>query len=516
MESETQDLIHRSSTASDEPLKEQNEVESHQDNQPVHTFGLSLIQQPFKWISMLCRELNTSFVFGVFLVYGLSQGFTGSFARVVTDYYWKDVQKIQPSTVQLISGFNTIPWIMKPVWGVLTDAFPVWGYRRRPYFIFAGIIGTIASLIVSSVTGLPVAMALLCFVSLSVGTAMADVTIDACIATNSILKPNLAPDIQSLCGTLSSFGALVGYSCSGFLVHHLGPQAALSVMAMPAVLLILLGFVLFELKNFHGPHKEKAWEKVSTTVIGMGRTIKIPAVWKPSLYMYISLALSISTHEGQFYWYTDKSAGPHFSQEFVGMIYAIGAMASMVGVLIYHKFLKNFRFRTLLFYAQLLYGVSGILDLFFVLRWNLKLGLPDSFFVILEECTSRIITRIRWIPMIVLSTKLCPLGIEGTFFALLMCIDSLGSLTHKTAGGLVLHWLHVTRSDFRNLWLALFIRNLLRLSTLFFIFLVPNASPNDVLVPSDLLNSSESGDGIGRQEETVQLAKIGDAEGEEV
>ncbi|KAF3339151.1 putative folate-biopterin transporter 6 [Carex littledalei] len=516
MDSETQDLIHRQSVASDEPEKLEDGPGPHQSIRHGPTFGIELILQPFTWIAMLSRELNPSFIFGVFLVYGLSQGFTGSFFRVVSDYYWKDVQKVQPSAVQMFSGFYYIPWLMKPVWGVLTDAFPVYGYRRRPYFVFAGIIGTVASLMVSSITGLPVAMALLCFVGLSVCVAMADVTIDACIATNSINKPKLAPDMQSLCGFLSSLGALIGYSSSGFLVHHFGSQAALSLMAVPAVLLVLLGFVLFESKNYKVSDKEKAWEKVGTTVTGMGRTIKISAVWQPSLYMFLSLALSVSTHEGQFYWYTDKTAGPHFSQEFVGMIYAIGAMASMVGVLIYHKFLKNFRFRTLLFYAQLLYGVSGILDLFFVLRWNLKLGLPDPIFVIMEECTSRIITRIRWIPMIVLSTKLCPLGIEGTFFALLMCIDSLGFLTHKIGGGLLLQALHVTRTDFTNLWLALFIRNVLRFCTLFFIFLVPNASPNDVLVPSDLLTSQGKGSGSESDsdffEETVQLAKLGNGD----
>ncbi|KAJ6673896.1 FOLATE-BIOPTERIN TRANSPORTER 1 CHLOROPLASTIC [Salix viminalis] len=68
--------------------------------------------------------------------------------------------------------------------------------------------------------------------------------------------------------------------------------------------------------------------------------------------------------------------------------------------------------------------------------------------------------------MIVLSTRLCPLGIEGTFFALLMCIDSLGSLSSKWGGGLVLHLLHVTRNDFTNLWLAILIRNGLRFATL--------------------------------------------------
>lgn len=43
-------------------------------------------------------------------------------------------------------------------------------------------------------------------------------------------------------------------------------------------------------------------------------TIQIPQVWKPSLYMYLSIALSFSTHEGHFYWYTDSKAGPAFSE----------------------------------------------------------------------------------------------------------------------------------------------------------------------------------------------------------
>lgn len=162
-------------------------------------------------------------------------------------------------------------------------------------------------------------------------------------------------------------------------------------------------------------------------------------------------------------------------------------MASIVGVVIYQKALKNYPFRNLIFAAQLLYGLSGMLDIIFILRWNLVLGIPDSFFVISEECVSRIVSRVRWMPMIVLSTRLCPLGIEGTFFALLMCIDSLGSLSSKWGGGIVLHLLNVTRTDFRNLWLVILIRNVLRLGTLSLIFLIPKADQMDDLIPADIL-----------------------------
>ncbi|KAJ6673897.1 FOLATE-BIOPTERIN TRANSPORTER 6-RELATED [Salix viminalis] len=54
----------------------------------------------------------------------------------------------------------------------------------------------------------------------------------------------------------------------------------------------------------------QAVEDLQVALRGMSKTIKLPQVWKPSLYMYLSLALSISTHEGQFYWYTDPESWP--------------------------------------------------------------------------------------------------------------------------------------------------------------------------------------------------------------
>lgn len=87
---------------------------------------------------MLCMEMHWSFVWGVVVVYGISQGLGGALSRVGTEYYMKDVQKVQPSEAQFYQGIIYIPWIVKPLWGLLTDVVPIFGYRRRPYFIYAG------------------------------------------------------------------------------------------------------------------------------------------------------------------------------------------------------------------------------------------------------------------------------------------------------------------------------------------------------------------------------------------
>lgn len=61
----------------------------------------------------------------------------------------------------------------------------------------------------------------------------------------------------------------------------------------------------------------KVCKMVTGALLNMTKTVKCPEVWKPSLYMFLSIALSYSTHEGHFYWYTDPKAGPAFPKVFV-------------------------------------------------------------------------------------------------------------------------------------------------------------------------------------------------------
>lgn len=176
-------------------------------------------------------------------------------------------------------------------------------------------------------------------------------------------------------------------------------------------------------------------------------------------------------------------------QESVGFIFSISSVGSLLGAILYQYALKDYAFRDLLFWTQLLYGLSGMLDLILVLRYNLKFGIPDYVFVVIVESIAQMTNRLKWMPMLVLSSKLCPSGIEGTFFALLMSIDNAGLLSASWGGGFVLHILKITRTKFDNIWLALLIRNVLRITPLCMLFLVPRADPNSSVLPMESVDS---------------------------
>lgn len=485
-----------------ETLKHQEET--HKRKNPKVVFW-NFIWRPVYWFRMLGDELHWSFVLSVVIVYGMNQGLSVGLSRVSTQYYMKDEQKVQPSEAQVFFGMIQLPWVIKPLWGLLTDILPIIGYRRRPYFIFAGFLGVISMLSLALHKKMHLVLALLSLMTGSAGIAIADVTIDACVAQNSISHPSLAGDMQSLCGLSSSIGALVGYSLSGFLVHFVGPKGVFGVLSVPAGLVILVGMILRE-PHVHNFSYRRVNQKFLDACKAMWTTLKCREVWRPCLYMYLSLAVSLNVREGMFYWYTDAKGGPSFSKEVVGSIFSVGAVGSLLGVLLYQNVLKNHPFRDILFWTQLLYGLSGMLDLILVLRINLKLGISDYFFAVIDEAVTHMIGRVKWMPLLVLSSKLCPPGIEGTFFALLMSIDNVGMLSSSWAGGLLLHVLEVTRTQFDNLWLSILIRSMFRIIPLGLLFLVPRSDPNSSILPTEMLRTKK-GDDIP-ESDNIEMAPL--------
>jgi BT1 family len=168
----------------------------------------------------------------------------------------------------------------------------------------------------------------------------------------------------------------------------------------------------------------------------------------------------------------------------VGAIYATGSIGTFAAVYLYHKKLKRVSFRWILLWVQVLWAVFGMLDLILVTRFNQILHIPDYVFVIGDEGMTQALSRLKWMPLLILAAKLCPPGIEGTFFSFLMSVDNVAELTSSWLGAGLLTITKVTRDNFEYLWLAVTIRNILRLVPLFMVFLLPNTDPEeDILEP---------------------------------
>lgn len=68
-------------------LPHETEAMGENDNKTKKNL-LSLLTEPIQWIQSLSSQLNPTFVIGVFIIYGIGQGFSGSLFKVVVTHFF--------------------------------------------------------------------------------------------------------------------------------------------------------------------------------------------------------------------------------------------------------------------------------------------------------------------------------------------------------------------------------------------------------------------------------------------
>eukprot|EP00897_Mesotaenium_endlicherianum_P004276 jgi/Mesen1/3877/ME000208S02891 len=464
---------------------------------------LSPILNVFSWLEKLRHAFGLPLVLVVMVAYGITQGFAESLGDLASKYYWKNVQLLQPAVSQAYDAMAGIPWVLKPVYGLITDTYPIAGYQRWPYLVIMGTLGAICFACLAYLPAVTPLFAAGLLTGVSFATAFPDVVVDALVAQQSRTVPALAGDLQasnwqSICSPLClvmegapspqlslswgalAFGGLCGYSVSGPTVHNIGPRGGFGVLALAPSLLVVAALMLPEAPvKADGKEKGHLGALVRSGQL-LARTVRRPSIWRPAIYLFLANgATSPDIGEALFYWYTDADKGPGFSENFMGFLYAMGYAGMLLGVAAYNTWFKMYPYRRMLFLAQLLVVFCGSMDLILITGLNLRLGIPNHTFVVGEKTLSHALTRLQIMPMLVLAAKLCPPGIEGTLFAFLMAVTNLGRGAGAWEGALLLSWAGVRRGEFGNLWLAALIRTSLRVIPLAFLFLVPDGSPAD-------------------------------------
>lgn len=64
-------------------------------------------------------------------------GVTGSLPSLNVLFSYRAFH-VQPGDLELFQSIIALPWLIKPIYAWVSDSFPLWGYRRKPYmFIFS-------------------------------------------------------------------------------------------------------------------------------------------------------------------------------------------------------------------------------------------------------------------------------------------------------------------------------------------------------------------------------------------
>ena len=154
--------------------------------------------------------------------------------------------------------------MIKPLYGFLTDSFPLFGYRRRSYLVCCGLLGACSLAVLAALVDSP-AGATAALMTAALATAFSDVVTDAIAVERSRGQPQAtAGSLQSLCwGSHALGGVLVAYF-SGSLVERYGTRVVFGITAVFPLLVTLTALLIDEASVHRMPALEGGTESSAT------------------------------------------------------------------------------------------------------------------------------------------------------------------------------------------------------------------------------------------------------------
>lgn len=178
------------------------------------------------YLQNLSSAFGWRYVVAVLAEYGGNQGMGWQVVNMARKNYVMDDMRLSAVEYGRLVGFAGIPWSAKAIFGLMSDLMPIGGLHRAPYLVTAGATGVASLSVLLMLPSHDVSwyLAAVLFLGYNLNVALADVVIDATVATRIKDKPEHAAPLQSLCwGSYGFFGVFVLSTC-GYVLQAYGPH----------------------------------------------------------------------------------------------------------------------------------------------------------------------------------------------------------------------------------------------------------------------------------------------------
>ena len=390
-------------------------------------------------------------------------------SRLAVSFFLKYELLLSPVQMSAIIGISTIPWMIKPLYGFIADILPLFGYHRKTYIFLSGIIGSAAWLSLGTIVNSGSIATMMILLS-SFSVALSDVIVDSIVVERARSESaEKLGSLQSLCWAISAIGGLCTAYFSGLLLEYFTTRTVFSITALFPIITSFVAWLITE-KPMNKDDQKNNYDHIKYQLVQIRQAITKKAVLLPTVFIFVWHATPNA--ESAFFYFTTNEL--QFQPEFLGRVRLVTSFASLVGVWAFQRYFKTISFKIIFTWGILISTALGMTTLLLVTHTNRLLGINDHWFSLGDNLIITVIGKIVFMPVLVLATKLCPPGIEATFFALIMSVFNLGGTVSYWLGSMIMKWLGITENQFDLLWLLIIITNFSSLIPIFFINWLPD------------------------------------------
>jgi MFS family permease len=350
----------------------------------------------------------------VYIVEGVGQ--TGGLIAQPLTYFLKQTYGWTPVQVTTYLTVLNLPWIVKPVYGIVSDFLPIFGYRRRSYLVLANLMAAGAYCWVAQVTAsgeIIIALLLSAY-----GMAISSTVCGAILVENG-QRFGASDAFVNQQWLWFNIAAMVCGFIGGQLVERLTPVGALhgaaAIIAVAPLIVVIASLFLV-----HEEHTRIDLPEMKRTFVSLLTALSLRDLWLIALFLFVYY-LNPGLGTPLYYHMTDDLK---FSQEYIGILGSINSAGWIAGALLYRWLLKGITAKSLLNLSIAL-GIAATLA--FLLLRSEPLAAGINFL-------NGIATMMAFVATLSLAADYCPPRSEGFAFAALMSVTNFTSAVSENLG----------------------------------------------------------------------------------
>ncbi len=344
----------------------------------------------------------------VALIYFL-QGF--GLASLVFSLFLKETLHWSVLQITLLGTITAIPWFFKILYGVVSDNFPLFGYKRKSYLVLSSALSVLCWTVLAAFheTGFWYYTGL--FFLSNVAVCMTDVIIDGYVVEHStdLKKTN---EYQNLSWGSRAVGAGISSLLGGWLAARFGLYQIFWLQIPIVAMQLPFALLLEETRTTLGK-TQGVWQHFKGSLMAPLREFAGNAqlLW---VTLFMVLGLFSPSYGTPFFFRMRDTL--HFGPEFLGLLGGIGSVGEIVGCLLFAKFLSKVPIKKLLFVSVFIWAVNTAL----------VLAIVNGATALAVQVVASVMGYISFVPAFSIAAKISQkTRYEATMFAILMSFRNI-------------------------------------------------------------------------------------------
>ena len=375
----------------------------------------------------------------------INVGVASYFLYAPVSFYLINYLDASSAQFSAFSTLATLPWSLKFVFGVVSDTYPIFGYKRKSWLfigwaLYMAFMCRTAFQVHHSILGITIVFFLstCCFL-------LSDVCTDTlCVERSRAFEPRYKRgSLQTSGYTSRAFGSIIGATLGavlynttewgwGLSINHLFLLAGI----LPLFPLLPSLVSLVEIRTVRGEDGDgdggvkilprgsappSNAPSLGDQFASLWTTLQLEAVYMPLGFICILYILQVPNAS----WTNFLVVGLRFSDYEVGIIGVAGCVFQWLGMVVFHLFFFRTPWRRVFLFTTAVNIFFSLLQILLILRVNQKMGIPDIVFALGDTAAVQFTLAVQSMPSSIIFVMLCPEGAEGVTYALLTTVGNM-------------------------------------------------------------------------------------------